>query len=175
MAKGGMINPLNIKLCAVLERALNYIHSRNTKVIATSIINPMWIGHALIKDGLPLLNKTMVKFFPSSWQVQGECLLYDIRNRTPKSAATAAILFNYDHTAYSVSLYAHLAMGIACKCSMISNPPAKVTIAECMKIITFHALAIFMSDIWLLIQNHVEKSTQALVNHPDPMIASHAQ
>jgi len=105
MAKGEMINPFNVELCAVLERALNYIHSGNTKVIAMSIMNPMWIGRALIKDGLPSLNETMVKFFSSSWQVQGECLPYNISNGTPNSAAAAVILFNYDRTVYNVSLH----------------------------------------------------------------------
>jgi len=57
---------------------------------------------------------------------------------------------------------------------MISNSP-KVTIEACVKIIMFHALSIFVSDIRLLIQHHVEKSTWALVNHPDQAIASHAQ
>jgi hypothetical protein len=104
MTKGEMINPFNVELCAVLERALNYIHSGNTKVIATSIMNPMWIGRALIQDGLPSLNETFVKLFSASWQVQGACLPCDNRNGTPKSAAAAVILFNYDRDVYNVSL-----------------------------------------------------------------------
>jgi hypothetical protein len=66
-------------------------------------------------------------------------------------------------------------MGIACKRSVISKSPSTLTPGACVKMIIFHALSIFVNDIRQLVQNHVEKSTYALVNHPDQMIASHAE
>jgi hypothetical protein len=99
----GVVNPLNVELCAILERALNYMHSGNTKVIATSIMNPMFIGRALIKDGLPCLNDMMVKFFPSSWEVSGEHMPYDQTTGIPKSAASSVVRYNYNVVVYGVS------------------------------------------------------------------------
>ncbi len=102
--KGWMVNPVNVELCAILERALNYMHSGNTKVIATSIMNPMWIGRALLHDGLPCLNDVMVKFIPSSWEVLSEHLPYNKATGTPLSAARSVIIYNYDEIVYGVSI-----------------------------------------------------------------------
>jgi len=60
-------------LFSVFEQALNYMHSRNTKVITTLIMKPLWIGKALIQDGLPCLNPNIIHFFSSSsWEVSAE-------------------------------------------------------------------------------------------------------
>jgi len=99
-----MVNPLNVELCAVLERALNYMHTGNTKVIATSIMKPLWIGEALIQDGLPCLNPNIIRFFgSSSWEVSAEKWPSHRLNGIPNSAAKAVIEYNYGDTIYNVS------------------------------------------------------------------------
>jgi hypothetical protein len=54
--KGLMIDPLWVELCAVLERALNYMHTGNGKVLATSVMRPLWISQALLEHGLAALS-----------------------------------------------------------------------------------------------------------------------
>ena len=104
MVNGRQVNPLNVELCAILERALNYLHSGNTKVIATSIMNPLWIGKALIEDGLPSLNPNVVRFSATSWEVNGEHWPTHRATGTPLSAAKCVILFNYGANVYNVSI-----------------------------------------------------------------------
>lgn len=41
---------------AVFERALNYCHTGNTKVLSTSVMNPLWVSLSLLQDGLPAVN-----------------------------------------------------------------------------------------------------------------------
>ena len=103
MNKGRPVNPLNVELCAVLERALNYMHSGNTKVIATSVMNPLWIGKALLEDGLPCLNPKMVRFHATTWEVRGEYWPYDRSTGIPKSAAKCVFDTNYSGAIYNVS------------------------------------------------------------------------
>jgi hypothetical protein len=103
MLRGAMVNPLNVELCAMLERALNYMHSGNTKVIATSTMNPLWIGDALLQDGLPCLNPMIVRFYASSWSICGDKMPSYHRTSIPSSAARCVILYNYDATIFNVS------------------------------------------------------------------------
>lgn len=42
---------LIIELCAAIERGLNFMHTGNAAVIASSVMTPLWIGRALIEDG----------------------------------------------------------------------------------------------------------------------------
>jgi hypothetical protein len=54
--KGLVIDPLLVELCAVLERALNYMHTGNAKVLATTVMRPLWTSQALVQHGLPALS-----------------------------------------------------------------------------------------------------------------------
>jgi hypothetical protein len=103
MLAGTVVNPLNVELCAVLERALNYLHSGNTKVIATTTMNPLWIGQALLQDGLPCVNPMMVRFYSTSWDLSAENFPSHRRTSLPYSAAQCVIAYNYDATVYNVS------------------------------------------------------------------------
>jgi hypothetical protein len=104
MKRGAMVNPLNVELCAVLERALNFLHSGNTKVIATSTMKPLWIGEALIQDGLPCLNPMIVRFSGSSWQLSADKMPSHRESCIPYSSARRVIVFNYDPTIFNVSI-----------------------------------------------------------------------
>jgi hypothetical protein len=53
-----------VELCSVAERAFNYLHTGNALVIATSFMNLLWIGQALIKDGLPCITGDVVLAWP---------------------------------------------------------------------------------------------------------------
>ena len=49
-------------MCSVAECALNYLHTGNVAVITTSVMNPMWIRHSIIDDGIPCFNPRIVHF-----------------------------------------------------------------------------------------------------------------
>jgi hypothetical protein len=53
---GLVVDPLLVELSAVLERALNYMHTSNAKVLATTVMRPLWISQALVQHGLPALS-----------------------------------------------------------------------------------------------------------------------
>jgi len=101
--EGEMVNPLNVELCAMLERALNYMHTGNTKVIATTVMNPLWIGKALIQDGLPCVDPGILRVFASSWELCAEHYPYHRSTGIPTSAAGCVIRYNYGDTVFQVS------------------------------------------------------------------------
>ncbi|KAG2090773.1 uncharacterized protein F5147DRAFT_780230 [Suillus discolor] len=51
--------PQAIELCSVLERALAYAHTGNTKVIATSLMRPLWLVQSLLEHGLPTFSPSV--------------------------------------------------------------------------------------------------------------------
>jgi hypothetical protein len=59
-------DPTAVELCSALERALNFMHTGNVSVIATSAMNPLWIGLSVIHDGHPCINPAIVPTFTSS-------------------------------------------------------------------------------------------------------------
>jgi hypothetical protein len=40
--------PTFVELCVSLERALNFMHTGNAAVITTTLMNPLWIGLAIV-------------------------------------------------------------------------------------------------------------------------------
>jgi hypothetical protein len=105
MKTQNMVNAQNVELCAVLERALNYMHTGNVKVIATSVMNPMWIGQALLEDGLPCLNPSIVRFFSQTWELSAMEMKPTYSAGVPNTAAKRVILYNYNATVYNVSIF----------------------------------------------------------------------
>jgi hypothetical protein len=105
MKTTNMVNAQNVELCAVLERALNYMHTGNVKVIATSVMNPMWIGNALLEDGLPCLNPSILRFFSRTWELSATEMKPTYSAGVPNSAAKRVILYNYNATVYNVRTF----------------------------------------------------------------------
>ena len=56
---------LMVELCSVLERTLNFMHTGNTAVIASTVMSPLWIGRAIIKDGFPCINPKIIRIVNS--------------------------------------------------------------------------------------------------------------
>lgn len=46
-------NPDVLELCAIVERCFNFGHTGSSRVIATKSMNALWVGKALIQDGMP--------------------------------------------------------------------------------------------------------------------------
>jgi len=98
------LNPLNVELCAILERALNFMHTGNLKVLVNKVMSPLWIGDALVQDGLPCLNPNVIRFYgSSSWQVLGQHWPWDPLSGVPMSAAFRVMVFNFGANITNVS------------------------------------------------------------------------
>lgn len=92
------------EITACAERALNFMHTGNPAVIKTSIMNPLWIGRAIVNDGVPSFNpnivrlshNSIVKVIFSGWP-------YDNTRNLPKSTTESAIRYRYNEMAVGVS------------------------------------------------------------------------
>jgi hypothetical protein len=103
--KGIIIDPLWVELCGVLERALNYMHTGNAKVLATTVMRPLWISQALVQHGLPALSPIIrpgtsmtdaITVLAPDWPTNPA-------NLQPYSAANRAQIYTYGPRLASVS------------------------------------------------------------------------
>ncbi|KAG1849455.1 hypothetical protein DFJ58DRAFT_729535 [Suillus subalutaceus] len=76
LTKGGEPAPQVIELCSILECTLAYAHTGNSKVIATSLMRPLWLVKSLLEQGLPTFTPSVqfshtpcvpVAISPSEW------------------------------------------------------------------------------------------------------------
>lgn len=94
---------LHVEMCSVAERALNYMHTGNVAVIATTIMNPLWIGQAIIQDGMPCYNPQMVTIDGSGvMRANRDMWPYDPNTHQPRSSARASQLYVYNLTVAKV-------------------------------------------------------------------------
>ncbi|KAF8872027.1 hypothetical protein BD779DRAFT_1477818 [Infundibulicybe gibba] len=85
-----------VELCSVLERTLNYMHTGNASVIATTVMNPMWIGRAIVQDGLPCLNPQNVMIqHPSKVHISHQHWPYDRVLHLPYSSSRKSQVINF--------------------------------------------------------------------------------
>jgi hypothetical protein len=100
-------NTLHVEVCSVAERALNYMHTGNTAVIATSVMNDLWIGTSIVTDGLPCFNPDIVKIVQNSQTskliVDPKKWPYDHVKHQPKSCSGRAQILTYDLNHFNVS------------------------------------------------------------------------
>ena len=97
-------DPALVELCSVAERALNYMHTGNAAVIATSVMNPLWIGNAIVRDGLPCFNSRIVSLkHKGPVSVVLERWPYDMIRHQPKTSSKAAQIFQYCVGHFNVS------------------------------------------------------------------------
>jgi hypothetical protein len=54
-------SPHQVELCSAIERSIAYAHTGNAKVIATSLMGPLWLSHSLFNDGLPTISRDIIK------------------------------------------------------------------------------------------------------------------
>jgi hypothetical protein len=87
----------------VAERALNYMHTGNVAVIATSVMNPLWVGNAIICDGLPCFNSKIVSLRHNTVSVVVDRWPFDHVRHHPKTSSKAAQIFSYGTSHFNVS------------------------------------------------------------------------
>ncbi|KAM6490423.1 hypothetical protein JOM56_014096 [Amanita muscaria] len=165
--------PTLIELSSALERALNFMHTGNVAVIATSAMNPLWIGLAIIHDGLPCLNPALVPTLIGPDFVNVEYWpQHD--NRLPKSASRCSQLRTYGEGHYNV-FFAHLAMA-----TLNSNhlPLFLRDSNDCISLanaIAYHALSLFIQDCKNLVSAAVSSSISNQINSDDPVEVLHGK
>jgi hypothetical protein len=87
------------------ERALNFMHTGNPAVIKTSVMNPLWIGRAIIHDGLPSFNTMLVKPMSNDMvKVQFGQWPYDDARNLPKSTSESALRYRYNELTVGVRM-----------------------------------------------------------------------
>lgn len=89
----------------MFERALNYLHTGNAAVIATTVMNPLWIGRSLIADGLPCFNPEIAvvsKNGPTN--VKMELWPYDTQRHRPFTASARSQILTYGENHFNVSI-----------------------------------------------------------------------
>lgn len=93
-----------VEFCSVIERALNFMHTGNTAVIATSVMNPLWIGLALVKDGFPCLNAQIARLVDGK-HVEIKAGRWPLSRllHQPQSSSRRSQLFNYGESHFNVS------------------------------------------------------------------------
>lgn len=97
---------LMVEFCSVLERALNFMHTGNTAVIATTVMNPLWIGRAILKDGFPCLNKKKVQIIDSKYiQLNALEWPFNASSNRPHSSSRRSQLLTYGESHFHVRRY----------------------------------------------------------------------
>ena len=98
-------DPLLVEICSVAERALNYMHTGNAAVIATSVMNPMWIGRAIIQDGLPCFNpKYVMTGNGTRIKVNAEVWPFNKKKHQPLSSSKRSQVLTYGEQYFNVSI-----------------------------------------------------------------------
>jgi hypothetical protein len=104
LATHNMKDTMLVELCSVAERALNYMHTGNAAVIATSVMNPLWIGRAIIQDGMPCINpKYMNIGLSSQLVIYAEQWPYNNSKYLPLTCSNRAQTLTYGETHFKVS------------------------------------------------------------------------
>ena len=95
------VEPTTLEFCSCLERALNFMHTGNVSVIATSVMNPLWIGLSVIHDGHPCINSHIVPSLtatefvnPSRWPTNAK--------GQPASASRCSQIRTYGESHFNV-------------------------------------------------------------------------
>jgi hypothetical protein len=95
--------PTFVELCASLERALNFMHTGNAAVITTTLMNPLWIGLAIVQDGLPCLNTRHIPAVSSTLMIIDADWPHNDKHQ-PMSASKGSQLRHYGEGHFNVSV-----------------------------------------------------------------------
>ena len=92
----GGLTVKTVELCSIVERALNYMHTGNTAVLLTWIMNTLWTSQGLLKDRWPCFNSHLVRIGDGQ-QLEWRIKQWPFDGRTCKltSAAYASQAFYY--------------------------------------------------------------------------------
>jgi hypothetical protein len=93
-----------VELCSAAERALNFMHTGNAAVIATGVMNPLWIGRAIVQDGLPCINPKIAQPIKGKIiRIMADQWPFDENKHIPKTASKRAQRITYGDGHFNVS------------------------------------------------------------------------
>lgn len=108
MEKGKRVSPYVVELASVLERTLNVAHTGNVAVIATTLMNRLYVGRSLMDHGTPTFNESVKMGHTHDDAVYVPEVLwpYNSDTREPITASRRSQIFNYgtDHWEVCVSI-----------------------------------------------------------------------
>lgn len=107
LAKGLVVTPYIVELMCVLERTLNVAHTGNVGVIATSLMNPLWVGRSLVAHGTPTFHPCVKMGHASSQNrvfIPEEQWPRHKQTCQPLTSAKRSLTFNYGIQQWEVRL-----------------------------------------------------------------------
>lgn len=57
---GGQVPQYDVEIMSVFERTINFAHTGSARVLATTLMNPLWVGLSLIDHGTPTFRDLLV-------------------------------------------------------------------------------------------------------------------
>lgn len=103
---GYVVDPCLLETMAILERTLNYGHTGSTRVLTKTLMDRMWLGLSVVKDGLP----SIADWFISSGalaagmvSIQKDLWPVHTRTRLPLTASQRSQELTYGKGHYIVS------------------------------------------------------------------------
>jgi hypothetical protein len=95
-----------LELLAALERTLCFCHTGNTAALATSLMNPLGLSRAVVRDGFPMLHKTFTQPAISSAMERGfqvDKRVWPMKGGFPAIASKRAQILTYSLGHFMVS------------------------------------------------------------------------
>lgn len=91
------ISPYLVELASVLERTLNVAHTGNVAVIATTLMDPLYVGRSLVDHGSPTFHECLkiTQLPKSSVSVPEHRWPRHMETREPFVASRRSQIFNY--------------------------------------------------------------------------------
>ncbi|KAG2045993.1 hypothetical protein BDR06DRAFT_1015119 [Suillus hirtellus] len=156
MERGGKPAPPVIELCSVLERALAYAHTGNTKVIATSLMRPLWLVQSLLEHGLPTFSPSVrfaappsipVTISPADWPT-----LTNMKVPAIASKRSQILTYGNDHfEAYKAEFHITLSVNQLSSSTFLGYPS---NLRHAI-IIALVALQVYIADVKTLVTRAV--------------------
>ena len=106
--KNALPCPFYLELLAALERILCFCHMGNTAILATSLMNPLYLSRAVIKDGFPMLCKVFIQSMISSAMKHGfeiDRRDWPLKDGYPAIALRRAQILTYSLDYFMVRLF----------------------------------------------------------------------
>ncbi len=92
------------ELISIVERALNYAHTGNAKVLCRPLMDPFWVSLGIIYDGFPSLSSLAVIEYGGAVSIRKSAWPEFKKSSKPYSGSFAAIKFHYGEEFAFVSL-----------------------------------------------------------------------
>lgn len=96
--------PVKVELISCIERSLNYGHTGNTKVIASALMNRLWVGLSLLRHGLPMFSPAC-SFAPNSVSIDVSRYPLHETTRVPYTASDRSQLIMFGPQQHLVSTF----------------------------------------------------------------------